>query len=585
MLPNLLPHLPDGSVKVLFFVGVLIFTIVFKILEKIEFPILGGKDRGIKLCSLWLASFTFLPVLLSPVAVRVFPCGAQLVIFFTYVSTFYLILQLLEKTSRLLFGFTALIAVLFSALSLTYFYLVGNFIEYEVIASILDSNFKETFQVISSPFVRHYSQSLAIVLVMAFGLIYPMRRLGVGVKMLPSRLTKAVVCSLLISSTIYMSRSKHELVDFYPVNQSNSMLRYLNEVNSLVQKYRGLDYEFKGDLKPEKSSTVILVIGESARRDKLGIYGSSLDTTPFLDRFAREQPDQLLLFTNAVSASACTRVSVPSLLSVCAARDYGVIAEHPSILKIMKSAGLETVLISNQFKRGFDSDFISAFMNDATRKTYLMDTASSNVFDEALVPPLIEELKRSSCGSKLIIVHLAGSHYSYKERYPASQAFFKPASLENQYFNTIRYTDSIIGKINEAVMKADRPIIMLYASDHGEYLNDYGDGYYDHGNRNYLTKFEIIIPFLFTYNGSFLKERSSEIASMRKRTELKVSHDNISHTLLGLMGIFDAEYQPQFDLSSEDFVAASRFVVESSNKVTPLEKVHFDQTKYYGRRD
>ena len=571
--------------KVLFLVGIWVFIIAFKILEKIEFPILGSKDRGIRLCSLGLASFTFLPVLISPAAVRFFPCGAQLVIFFTYVSTFYLVLQVFEKTSRWLFGFTALIAVLFSALNLTYFYLVGNFIEYEVIASIFDSNSKESLQFISSPFVRHYSQNLVVVLALALGLIYPMRRFVVGGKILPSRLIKAVVCSLVISSTLYMSRSKHELVDFYPVNESRSMLLYLEEVNSLVQKYRGLKYEFKGTVRHEKSSTVILVIGETARRDKLGIYGSSLDTTPCLDRFAREKPDHLLLFTNAVSAAACTRVSVPSLLSVCSARDYGVIAEHPSILKIMKSAGLETVLISNQFKRGFDSDFISAFMNDATRKTYLMDTASSNVFDEALVPPLIEELKRSSCGSKLIIVHLAGSHYDYKDRYPASQAFFQPTSLENQYFNTIRYTDSVLEQINKAVMLADRPIIMLYASDHGEYLNDYGDGHYDHGNRNHLSKFEIIVPFLFTFNGRFLQERPSEIASMRKRTELKVSHDNISHTLLGLMGIFDTEYQPQFDLSSADFFAASRFVIESSNKVTPLEKVRFDQTKFYGRRD
>ena len=133
-------------------------------------------------------------------------------------------------------------------------------------------------------------------------------------------------------------------------------------------------------------------------------------------------------------------------------------------------------------------------------------------------------------------------------------------------------------------MEADKPLVMLYASDHGEYLNDYGDGFYGHGYRNHLTRFEIDVPFFLAVNERFIRDYPTEFAEMYKRTELGVSHDNVSHTLLGLMGIYDATYQPEFDLSSKDFVQNPRFIVERNNKITLLEDVQFDNTKFEGTR-
>jgi glucan phosphoethanolaminetransferase (alkaline phosphatase superfamily) len=106
----------------------------------------------------------------------------------------------------------------------------------------------------------------------------------------------------------------------------------------------------------------------------------------------------------------------------------------------MKSAGRDAVLISNQAMReNFMTGFISAFMEDATRRTYLED--SGHHFDEELIPPLITELEGPGESSKLILVHLSGSHYEYNTNYPEDQAFFTPNSLVDEYLNSIRYTD------------------------------------------------------------------------------------------------------------------------------------------------
>jgi glucan phosphoethanolaminetransferase (alkaline phosphatase superfamily) len=245
----------------------------------------------------------------------------------------------------------------------------------------------------------------------------------------------------------------------------------------------------------------------------------------------------------------------------------------------MKSAGLEAVLISNQSRRGWHEDFISTIMNDAVRKNYLPETVGI-VYDEALIPPFLAELARPARGSKLIIVHLAGSHSAYKDRYPPSQEFFAPVTLENQYYNSLRYTDLVLQRIISAVMETRQPAVMLYLSDHGEYLNDYGEGFYDHGNRNHLTRFEIEVPFVLTFNDGFREGHASQIARMGQRTHLGISDDNVSHTLLGLMGVFDASYRQESDVASARFAQGQRFVFDGTNKITPLDSVRFSERRF-----
>lgn len=571
---------PKGTSIALFPAAVCIFHLAFQRLGKSGRPIFGGRP-GISLRNLGIAVFSLLPLL--PDQPGDASKSTQLALLASYVSAIYLLLCWLETKSKPAYFATASIAVFCSAANAVYFHIVGDFVGYQVFASVFDTHANESLEFLASAFFQTYALRLTVLLAIVWGFSRLTCNRVVGGAFLPASLLKAAALSIWLATLFHLPRSRSLAIDYYPLREGWQMARYFNEVHFLVQDYRNLEYRFEGRLDTSKTPTVILLIGEAARRDKMGIYGSGLDTTPGLEEFARTDPGHLLLFTAAVAASSYTRVSVPSMLSPCPAQEFGQIDHLPSILRILKSAGLESVLISNQSKRGFHDNFISAFMEDTARTTYLMDRGK--MFEMELVPPLIQELERPARGSKLVIVHLAGSHFHYGDNYPRDQAFFPPTNIENHYLNSIRYTDSVMKRINQAIMAADHPVLMLYASDHGEYLNDYGDGFYDHGNRNHLTRFEIDIPFLMTCNRSFLEQWEAEIVRMRERTEVAVSHDNISHTLLGLMGVLDEHYQPQYDLASDAFVRNPRYIVERTNVITPLEKVRFSHEKFSGQRD
>ena len=81
-------------------------------------------------------------------------------------------------------------------------------------------------------------------------------------------------------------------------------------------------------------------------------------------------------------------------------------------------------------------------MEDASSRTYLTD--QGHHYDEDLIPLLLRELEKSGENNRLIIVHLAGSHHPYDLKYPESEAYFSPDTIENKYLNSIRYTDSVM---------------------------------------------------------------------------------------------------------------------------------------------
>lgn len=305
-------------------------------------------------------------------------------------------------------------------------------------------------------------------------LFYFLQRIKIRTPALASKFVTAALLAFPFSGALHFSFSHHPLISFYPVQELYHINKYLNEVHVLVKEYRATDHFFTGDLRPSEGVTSILLLGEAARRDKFGVHGSDKGATPNLDRFKQENASNILLFDEAIASAAYTRISIPSVLSVLPSKQFSEISRNPGILKIMKAAEQEVVLISNQAKKGFHDSFITAFMEDASSKTYLTD--EGHHYDEDLVPLLLQELEKPGEDNRLIIVHLAGSHHPYDAKYPESEAYFSPDTIENKYLNSIRYTDSVMQSIFEAVMKVEYPVAMLYTSDHGEYVNDFGDG-------------------------------------------------------------------------------------------------------------
>jgi heptose-I-phosphate ethanolaminephosphotransferase len=211
--------------------------------------------------------------------------------------------------------------------------------------------------------------------------------------------------------------------------------------------------------------TLVLVIGESARRDRQGIFGYKVDTTPELAK----RRDQLWLFDNALSASFETTSSLPTLLTGHLQDDEHNL--HPSFLSAFRSAGFKTYWYSNQAQYGEFDSLISAYASEAKERVFLHQHSYSisltTIYDEALLPYLDQALADKSVPKKLIVVHLYGSHADFGKRYPES---FK--RFADTYDNSILYTDHVLGQIINRVEAAGGQSALLYMSDHGLNLSE-----------------------------------------------------------------------------------------------------------------
>jgi len=352
-----------------------------------------------------------------------------------------------------------------------------------------------------------------------------------------------------------------KLVDYYPVYEIAAQFTYMKEVHSFVSAYSILDYVFKGTIDSTSRTTVVLVIGEAARRDAHGIYDDRLATNSNLSAAIFDRPDRFAVFEDAISASDNTRASIPSMLSVTTSEDFSQVMSEPSIIKIISAAGLESTLLTNHKRRGSYNDFISIMFKDATRKRYLASDKSGKYYDACLVPLLEEELNRQTNSARLIVLHLYGSHFSYDSRYPTSHCVYDEETERGKYLNSVAYTDHVLGMMLDLIFTSKKETVFLYVSDHGEILNDYGDGIFGHGFKKLPNRPEFEVPFVIAFNDAFLERYDSSAYRVKAQTLQPVSHDNISHTVLGILGIRAEVYQPTYDLSSSQFTTHDRYTI------------------------
>ena len=91
----------------------------------------------------------------------------------------------------------------------------------------------------------------------------------------------------------------------------------------------------------------------------------------------------------------------------------------------------------------------------------------------------------------------------------------------------------------------DRPVVLIYISDHGESLGEFG--LYLHGTPYTIAPdVQKDIPFLVWMSARFRRETGIENADL-ERTE-QHSHDEIFHSILGAFGMESEVYRPELDL-------------------------------------
>ena len=316
--------------------------------------------------------------------------------------------------------------------------------------------------------------------------------------------------------------------------------------------------EIPADLKLDgPADTAVIVIGESAARAHLSLYGYWRETTPSLDRMR----DELVVYRNVIAAMPVTNYALYYALTFKTLSDQ----MHPraTLMEVLERAGYRIEASSTQ--ENFGPNSVSALFAKWNPKYH------DNEFDECLLEDVREVLAKRE-GPTLIVLHIMGSHITYKNRYPETFVRFteekvpeagaeiNPLFVENlnTYDNSICYTDYVLGQLIEQLKTAGGKNVLFYFSDHGEnvetsFLQNYRDA-------EKSDSYEV--PFLFWFSPEYRSAYPERVAAAEAAVDRELQMDRTMPGILTVFGVTSRDYPAKDDFLSPEFEEKPRYLME-----------------------
>jgi glucan phosphoethanolaminetransferase (alkaline phosphatase superfamily) len=294
----------------------------------------------------------------------------------------------------------------------------------------------------------------------------------------------------------------------------------------------------------------LIVVGETSRRRNWSLFGYARRTNPRLEEIS----GNLVLFNQMTSNATNTILSLPLALTRAtpAARDAE--RSEKSIVTLLRQAGFSTYWISNQERPALNSSLITQIALEADHVSFPDDAArsgSEDRFDSNLITRLDETLTRLPREAKAVIfLHMEGSHFSYRQRYPANFAVFpdghdRPRALPDRqmqlvddYDNSILFTDHNLREAIDSLTRCRCKAGLIFFSDHGERLFDDGltDGDFGHGFPA-ISRQEIEIPFLLWLSSEYQRADPTMLTRLRENAKSAAQLHNLFETIVDLTGV------------------------------------------------
>lgn len=302
----------------------------------------------------------------------------------------------------------------------------------------------------------------------------------------------------------------------------------------------------------------VLVVGETARADHFALNGYGRDTTPELA--ARK----VLNWGNVYSCGTNTLASVPCMFSHLGRQAFEARKnEYENLLDVLQAAGLAVLWLDNQAGCKGVCDRVphaaASIGLDPAVMAELCDGAEC--LDEVMLKGLDARIaalpaERRSNGV-LLVMHQMGSHGpAYYKRSPADLKRFMPecqtnalaecshAELVNAYDNSIATTDRFLGRTIDWLQGQARDFDtgMLYLSDHGESLGEYG--LFLHGLPYTLAPdVQKHVPMVAWFSEALKRRRGLSASCLQAGLDAPLTHDNLYHTVLGVLDVRTPTYR------------------------------------------
>lgn len=299
---------------------------------------------------------------------------------------------------------------------------------------------------------------------------------------------------------------------------------------------------------------IILVVGETARKDRFSLNGYGKKTNAYLEK------ENVVSFTNVTSCGTSTAISVPCMFSHFGRKNFNAdnASSTENLLDVLShTKGVNILWRDNNS----DSKGVAIRAKYEDYKSPSTNTiCDPECRDVGMLVGLQEHIDKVKEKDILIVLHQMGNHGpAYFKRYPKEFEVFKPVcqtselskctneEIGNAYDNAILYTDYFLSKVVGLLKNNSKEFstAMLYISDHGESLGE--NGIYLHGLPYMMApKEQKEVALLMWFGGAMEKE--TNYVALRKTLDNPYSHDNVFHTILGMMEVDSTAYDSKMDI-------------------------------------
>lgn len=458
-----------------------------------------------------------------------------------------------------------MIFFLFASAAATYFMATfGIFMDLDMVRNIFETNPAETLDLMT-PRVALWVGLLALLPAIIIGKIkIDYAPFGQETK---GRLIRIGLC-LAAGFAVFMAayrpmssfgRNHREIRHLItPSSYIGATVKFARSKFASKKQYRIIDGTARHAPYEDKAVTVfVLVVGETARAMNFSLNGYDRKTNPGLEKL------DVVNFTDVSAAGTSTAVSVPGMFAMAGRRDFkvdeGLYTEN--LVDLLKKSGYDVWWLEN-------NNGCKGVCNRLDREKIVnIDPKQSSAFCDGMyclddvmledVEKILKDVKKDT----FVVLHTIGSHGpAYYKRYPKDKAVFQPAcqdadltkcareEIVNAYDNSILHTDRFLTSLIDLLKKYPKyEAGLLYTSDHGESLGEHN--VYLHGLPYMIApKEQKTVPMILWISDVMQREDHIDYVCMKKTArEKSVSHDDLFHSMLGLMEIKSEVYKKDMD--------------------------------------
>ena len=305
----------------------------------------------------------------------------------------------------------------------------------------------------------------------------------------------------------------------------------------------------------------------------MSLYSYPLQTNPRLQQ--RLDNNEIIIFSDVISPGRTTQVVLKQLFNFYNTESNKSWDHYSTFFDVLNASGYYTAWMSNQETISVFGNMGNVLSSRCTIRNFTTvrkdHQEKRTPYDSALFPLITEFLqRRHGTSQNVAVIHLMGTHLSYRYRYPDNFSVFTALNESGttalirdtraEYDNAVLYNDYVVDTIFS--MFKEEEALVIYLSDHGEEVYNNPDSpYLGHAFKQFFPSI-LEIPFIIYPSPSFRTKHTQLINRFESSCDRPYMTDDFIHTLLDVLDIETPEFEPTRSVINSKFDSSRSRIVE-----------------------